>query len=131
LIKHIFVWVRRPEGAIRLVGELATTAPDRNSGRFESEFEYTRAWASEAGAFALDPVSLPLDAARRFRAEMLYPPHCQSSWRRPHNKLLSPSRRSRNAPNTGALAGDIDAELASQASEPQTLPECLEELLLG
>jgi hypothetical protein len=74
LIKHLFVWVRRPEGAIRLVGELATTAPDRNSGRFESEFEYTRAWASEAGAFALDPVSLPLDAARRFRAEMLYPP---------------------------------------------------------
>jgi serine/threonine-protein kinase HipA len=74
LIKHIFVWVRRPEGATRLVGELATTAPDRNSGRFESEFEYTRAWASEAGALALDPVSLPLDAARRFRAEMLYPP---------------------------------------------------------
>jgi serine/threonine-protein kinase HipA len=74
VIKHIFVWVRRPEGAIRLVGELATTASDRNSGRFESEFEYTRAWASEAGAFALDPVSLPLDAARRFRAEMLYPP---------------------------------------------------------
>jgi serine/threonine-protein kinase HipA len=66
--------VRRSEGAIRLVGELATTAPDRNSGRFESEFEYTRAWASEAAAFALDPVSLPLEAARRFRAEMLYPP---------------------------------------------------------
>ncbi len=57
-----------------MVGELATTAPDRNSGRFESEFEYARAWASHAGAFALDPVSLPLDAARRFRAEMLYPP---------------------------------------------------------
>ena len=74
MIKHIFVWVRRPEGTIRLVGELAMTAPDRNSGRFESEFEYTRAWPSEAGAFALDPVSLPLDAARRFRAEMLYPP---------------------------------------------------------
>jgi serine/threonine-protein kinase HipA len=74
LIDHIFVWVRRPEGGIRLVGELATTAPDRNSGRFESEFEYTRAWAGEADSFALDPVSLPLDAARRFRAEMLYPP---------------------------------------------------------
>ena len=74
MIKHIFVWVRCADGAIRLVGELATTAPDRNSGRFESEFEYTRAWAREAGAFALDPVSLPLDAARRFRAEMLYPP---------------------------------------------------------
>lgn len=66
MIKHIFVWMRRPEGPIRLVGELATTAPDRNSGRFESEFEYTRAWVDEAGAFALDPVSLPLDAALRF-----------------------------------------------------------------
>src|SRR3979490_346236 len=55
-------------------GELATTAPDRSSGRFESEFEYTRAWVSESGAFALDPVSLPLDTPRPFRAEMLYPP---------------------------------------------------------
>ena len=66
--------MQRPEGTIRLVGELATTAPDRNSGRFESEFEYSRAWASAADAFALDPVSLPLDAARRFSAEMLQPP---------------------------------------------------------
>jgi serine/threonine-protein kinase HipA len=74
LIKHIFVWVRRADDAIHLVGELATTAPDRSSGRFESEFEYTRAWVSESGAFALDPVSLALDTARRFRAEMLYPP---------------------------------------------------------
>ena len=70
MIKHIFVWARRADGAIHLVGELATTAPDRSSGRFESEFEYARAWVSESGAFALDPVSLPLDAARRFRAEM-------------------------------------------------------------
>jgi hypothetical protein len=53
LIKHRFVWVRRLEGAIRLVGELATTAPDRSSGRFESAFEYTRAWASEAGVASL------------------------------------------------------------------------------
>jgi len=74
LIKHILVWVRLPEGAIRLVGELATTAPDRNSGRFETEFEYARSWTSEAGAFSLDPVSLPLDGSRRFRTEMLYPP---------------------------------------------------------
>jgi serine/threonine-protein kinase HipA len=74
LIKHIFVWIRPASGAIQLVGELATTAPDRSSGRFESEFEYSRAWVSDSGAFALDPVSLPLDTARRFRAEMLYPP---------------------------------------------------------
>ncbi len=73
-MKQLFVWVRREDGAIHLVGELATTAPARSSGRFESEFEYARAWVSESGAFALDPVSLPLDAARRFRAEMLYPP---------------------------------------------------------
>ena len=73
-MKRIFVWVRRADGAIHLVGELATTTPDRSSGHFESEFEYARAWVSEPRAFALDPVSLPLDAARRFRAEMLYPP---------------------------------------------------------
>jgi serine/threonine-protein kinase HipA len=74
LIKHVFVWMRRGDGAIHLVGELATSAPDRNSGRFESEFEYSRAWVNGPGAFALDPVSLPLDTARRFRADMLYPP---------------------------------------------------------
>ena len=73
-MKRIFVWVRLADGAMRLVGELATSTPDRSSGHFESEFEYTRAWVSEPGAFALDSVSLPLDAARRFRAEMLYPP---------------------------------------------------------
>jgi serine/threonine-protein kinase HipA len=74
LIQHLFVWVRRADGAIHRVGELATTAPDRNSGRFESEFEYARAWVNEPRAFALDPVSLPLDSARRFRADLLYPP---------------------------------------------------------
>jgi serine/threonine-protein kinase HipA len=73
LIKHLFVWMRRRDGAICLVGELAATSPDRSSGRFESEFEYARAWVSKSGAFALDPVSLPLDTGRRFRAEMLYP----------------------------------------------------------
>jgi serine/threonine-protein kinase HipA len=66
--------MRCADDTIHLVGELAMTAPERNSGRFESEFEYTHAWVSKSGAFALDPVSLPLDAARRFRAEMLYPP---------------------------------------------------------
>jgi serine/threonine-protein kinase HipA len=73
-MQRLFVWVRRADGAIHRVGELATTAADRSSGRFESEFEYARAWVNESGAFALDPVSLPLDATRRFRAEMLYPP---------------------------------------------------------
>ncbi len=74
MIQHLYVWVRGTDGVIQPIGELATTAPDRGSGRFESEFEYARRWANKAGAFALDPVSLPLDAARQFRAEMLYPP---------------------------------------------------------
>jgi serine/threonine-protein kinase HipA len=73
-MKQLFVWMRCADGVIRQAGELATTTPDRSSGHFEAEFEYTRGWVSDAGAFALDPVSLPLDAARRFRAEMLYPP---------------------------------------------------------
>jgi hypothetical protein len=48
--------------------------PDRHSGHFDSEFEYARTWIDTARAFARDPVSLPLDPNRRFRAEMLYPP---------------------------------------------------------
>jgi serine/threonine-protein kinase HipA len=74
LIRHIFVWLRDADGAVHWVGELATTDPDRDSGRFESEFEYAPDWVSAPGAFALDPVSLPLQAGRRYRAEMLYPP---------------------------------------------------------
>jgi serine/threonine-protein kinase HipA len=74
LIRHLFVWVRRADGSIHRVGDLAMTAPDRSSGRFESEFEYSPTWAAEPGAFPLDPVSLPLDRTRRFRSEMLYPP---------------------------------------------------------
>ncbi len=74
MIERLFVWIRGAADVIEPIGELATTAPDRNSGRFESEFEYARAWVSKADAFALDPVSLPLDAARQFHAEMLYPP---------------------------------------------------------
>ncbi len=73
-MKRIFVWLRTVAGAIRLVGELATTSPHRSSGHFDSEFEYARVWLSEPDAFPLDPVSLPLDGGRRFRAEMLYPP---------------------------------------------------------
>ncbi len=65
--------------AIYLAGELATTAPDRSSGRFESEFEYARAWVSEPNSFALDPVSLPLDSARRFRGRDAVSPLWRSS----------------------------------------------------
>jgi hypothetical protein len=59
-MKRIFVWLRRADATMHLVGELATTTPDRASGHFESEFEYTHTWLADAGAFALDPVSLPL-----------------------------------------------------------------------
>ncbi len=72
--QHLLVWLRRADGALQPIGELATTAPARSSGHFESEFEYDRSWANRADAFALDPVSLPLRAAQPFRAEMLYPP---------------------------------------------------------
>lgn len=74
MIQRLFVWVRRTDGVIQPIGELAMTAPHRNSGHFESEFEYARGWLNGADAFALDPVSLPLGEARPFRAEMLYPP---------------------------------------------------------
>jgi serine/threonine-protein kinase HipA len=73
-MKRIFVWVRRADASVRLVGELATSTPDSSRGHFESEFEYAPAWISEPGAFPLDPVSLPLETTRRFRAELLYPP---------------------------------------------------------
>jgi serine/threonine-protein kinase HipA len=71
-VKHLYVWVRFPDGAVRLAGELAATGPVAG-GRFESEFEYSREWTAERGGFALDPESLPL-AARRFRAEQFHPP---------------------------------------------------------
>jgi serine/threonine-protein kinase HipA len=73
-MKRLFVWARCADNVLRLVGELAMTSPNRNSGHFDSEFEYAADWVSSPDAFALDPVSLPLVAGRRFRAELLYPP---------------------------------------------------------
>ena len=61
------------DGGTRLVGELATTDP-LPGGRFESEFEYTPEWIADPTAFAIDPVSLPLRARGRFRAEQFDPP---------------------------------------------------------
>jgi len=73
-VKHLFVWVRRADGTFKPVGELATTDPVAG-GRFESEFEYSRDWIADPRAFALDPVSLPLQPpGRRFRAEQFHPP---------------------------------------------------------
>ncbi len=74
-VKHLFVWVRRADGTFKPVGELATTDPVAAGGRFESEFEYSRDWIADPRAFALDPVSLPLQPpGRRFRAEQFHPP---------------------------------------------------------
>ena len=73
-MKRLYVWVRGADGTARLVGELGTTEP-LTGGRFESEFEYAAEWSTDPGAFALDPVSLPLQPlGRRFRAQQFYPP---------------------------------------------------------
>jgi len=73
-VKHLFVWLRREDGAFIRVGELATTDP-LPGGRFESEFEYSREWQPERVGFSLDPASLPLRSSGvRFRAEQFQPP---------------------------------------------------------
>jgi serine/threonine-protein kinase HipA len=73
-VKHLYVWVRRTDGTIRLAGELATTDPIAG-GRFDSEFEYSTEWVADPTAFPLDPVSLPLHPrGRRFQAEQFHPP---------------------------------------------------------
>jgi serine/threonine-protein kinase HipA len=72
-VKHLFVWMQGADGGARLVGELATTDP-LPGGRFESEFEYAPEWTADPTAFAIDPVSLPLRARGRFRAEQFDPP---------------------------------------------------------
>lgn len=59
---------------MRLAGELAATDPAAG-GRFDAEFEYSRDWVNHPGAFALDPVSLPLQPlGRRYRSEQFHPP---------------------------------------------------------
>ena len=73
-MKHLFVWVHRPDGTFKLAGELATTDPI-SGGRFSAEFEYSRDWVADPAAFALDPVSLPLQpVGQRYRSEQLHPP---------------------------------------------------------
>lgn len=73
-MKRLYVWVRGPDGTTRLVGELGTTEP-LTGGRFESEFEYAAEWSTDPRAFALDPVSLPLQPpGRPFQAQQFYPP---------------------------------------------------------
>ena len=73
-MKHLFVWIQRPDGTLRLAGELATTDPIAG-GRFSAEFEYSRDWTTDPAALALDPVSLPLHPpGRRYQSEQFFPP---------------------------------------------------------
>lgn len=73
-MKHLFVWMHRPDGTLGLVGELATTDPIAG-GRFNSEFEYAPGWTTDPTAPALDPVSLPRHPpGRRYRSEQFFPP---------------------------------------------------------
>jgi serine/threonine-protein kinase HipA len=67
------VWVRMPDGAVQLAGELAATDPDPN-GQFASEFEYTREWLEDPRCFDLDPASLARARDRRFQAANFHPP---------------------------------------------------------
>jgi serine/threonine-protein kinase HipA len=74
-VKKLFVWVRMEDGTLRQAGELATTDPATNSGRFQSEFEYTPQWSEDRASYALDPESLPLKTlSRRFSADLFNPP---------------------------------------------------------
>ena len=74
-MSRLFVWVRLADGTVRLAGELATTDPLANSGRYQSEFEYTPQWSEDSASFALDPESLPLKTtSRRFSADLFNPP---------------------------------------------------------
>jgi len=74
-VSKLFVWMRLADGSVCLAGELATTDPIANSGRFQSEFEYASQWSEANGSFALDPESLPLKtASRRFSADLFHPP---------------------------------------------------------
>src|SRR5262245_40758002 len=74
-MNRLFVWMRLPDATLRLVGELGTTEPNAYNGHFRSEFEYAPEWTESAGAFALDPESLPLStSSRRFGADLFHPP---------------------------------------------------------
>lgn len=72
-MKHLFVWAHCADAAFKLVGELAVSDPIAG-GHFQAEFEYSREWATDPAAFALDPVSLPLRAGGQFQAEQFHPP---------------------------------------------------------
>ncbi len=56
------VWLRPPVGAPRPAGELIVAEPDRrHGGQLHGEFRYLREYLDWSGAFALDPLHLPLE----------------------------------------------------------------------
>lgn len=67
------VWMRLPDGATRLAGELVTADP-RPNGQFEAEFEYSTEWLGYDRAFDLDPASMARSRSRRFPSLNLHPP---------------------------------------------------------
>ena len=67
------VWLTLPDGALKLIGELAFGDAD-NSGRYASGFRYTQAWAASRNAFPIDPGSLPLAGGDHFESQNLWPP---------------------------------------------------------
>ena len=130
-MKRLYVWVRNPDGTSRLAGELGTTDPAAG-GRFESEFEYAAEWIAAPHAFALDPVSLPLQPpGRRFRAEQFHPPlavfddSLPDDWgRRLLAKALSLEGRTPSAPEMlPALQGGGPGALifTDTASQPRAV----------
>ncbi len=68
---HLHLWLRPPEGAPRRNGELIVAEPDtRHGGQLRGEFRYLPEYEWD-GAFALDPLHLPLEE-RIFNADRPY-----------------------------------------------------------
>ncbi|MEO7743676.1 MAG: type II toxin-antitoxin system HipA family toxin [Usitatibacter sp.] len=67
------VWMRLPDGTVRLAGEVVATDPTPD-GKFETEFEYATEWIDHPRSFDLDPASLPRGRNRRFPATSFQPP---------------------------------------------------------
>jgi hypothetical protein len=81
--------MHRPDGTLRLAGELATTDPIAG-GRFSAEFEYSRDWITDPTALALDPVSLPLhpQQGRRYQSDAEQLATVASDWGVPNAKEI-------------------------------------------
>ncbi|MBL8490472.1 MAG: HipA N-terminal domain-containing protein, partial [Rhodocyclaceae bacterium] len=71
-MRRLVVFIRFPDGQVAIAGELAF-ADLRADGSAPSAFRYAPEWLERAGAFALDPESLPLRPGE-FRASHLGPP---------------------------------------------------------